>query len=94
MKKKLWLALAVAWSILSGAAVLEYLFYHQAENLWLRHFEEHLHWAEARADDLLATFQDSVDADLEEWEEDVVFLGFREGQIVFWTNGQLGQAGL
>lgn len=94
MKKRLWLALAVVCSILLGAALLEYLFCHQAENLWLRHFEEHLHQAEARADDLLATFQDSVDIDAEEWKEDVVFLGFRQGQIVFWTDGQLGEAGL
>lgn len=94
MKKRLLLALGASLGIMLGAVLTESLFYRQAENIWVQHLEKHLHKEELRADNILATFRDSIDIEAENWEEDLAFVGFQEGKIIFWTNERIGSAEL
>ena len=79
MKRKAFIVLFGAVLLLMATALTEYLFYRQDENTWVERFESRLHEQERKADHLLATFRDSVDIDSEEWEEDLIFVGIREG---------------
>ena len=87
MKRKAFIVLFGAVLLLMATALTEYLFYRQDENTWVERFESRLHEQERKADHLLATFRDSVDIDSEEWEEDLIFVGIREGRVFFWQNG-------
>ncbi len=80
MKRKAFIVLFGAVLLLMATALTEYLFYRQDENTWVERFESRLHEQERKADHLLATFRDSVDIDSEEWEEDLIFVGIREGK--------------
>ena len=90
MKRKAFIVLFGAVLLLMATALTEYLFYRQDENTWVERFESRLHEQERKADHLLATFRDSVDIDSEEWEEDLIFVGIREGRVFFWTNEIIG----
>lgn len=94
MKRKAWVILVLGLLVLGLTSLTEYLFYRQEENTWVRRFEKRLHQEEVKADQLLATFKDSVDILSHEWDEDLIFVGFREGKIVFWTNKAIGTLGL
>ena len=89
MKRKAFIVLFGAVLLLMATALTEYLFYRQDENTWVERFESRLHEQERKADHLLATFRDSVDIDSEEWEEDLIFVGIREGRVFFWTVGEI-----
>ena len=82
MKRKAFIVLFGAVLLLMATALTEYLFYRQDENTWVERFESRLHEQERKADHLLATFRDSVDIDSEEWEEDLIFVGIREGFLL------------
>lgn len=90
MKRNAFIVLFGAVLLLMATALTEYLFYRQDENTWVERFESRLHEQERKADHLLATFRDSVDIDSEEWEEDLIFVGIREGRVFFWTNEIIG----
>lgn len=94
MKRKAWVVLVLGLLVLGLTSLTEYLFYRQEENTWVRRFERRLHSEEVKADQLLATFKDSVDINSHEWDEDVIFVGFQDGKIVFWTNKAVGTADL
>lgn len=94
MKRKAWVILVLGLLVLGITSLTEYLFYRQEENMWVRSFEKRLHAEEMRTDQLLATFKDSVDINSYDWNEDVVFTGFREGKIMFWTNKMIGAGNL
>lgn len=94
MRRRLSIVLFAIVLLLTGTALTEYLFYRQDENSWASHFTDRLHTEEERVDEILDSFRDSVDIDAEEWTEDVVFLGFRDGEIFFWTNEIPGENGL
>lgn len=94
MKRKAWVVLVLGLLVLGLTSLTEYLFYRQEENTWVRRFERRLHSEEVKADQLLATFKDSVDINSHEWDEDVIFVGFQDGKIVFWTNKVIGTADL
>lgn len=80
--------------VLLGTILTEYIFDRQNENSWVQRFEERLHKEEIRADEKLALFRDSVDVEKYDWNEDVIFLGFRGGDLFFWTNGNVGEKDL
>lgn len=90
MNKKVWIILFLTFVVLGGAALTEYLFYRQDEATWIKLFEERLHIKEVYADEILNSFKDSVNIDEREWEEDLIFVGFRKGKIFFWTNELIG----
>lgn len=94
MNKKAWVILILGLVVLGLTSLTEFLFYRQEANTWVRSFEKRLHNEEVRTDQLLATFKDSVDIHSHEWNEDVIFVGFREGKIIFWTNKVIGVADL
>lgn len=90
MKKKAWISLVLGLLVLGTTALTEYLFYRQEENTWVNRFENRLHAEEMKADQMLASFGDSVDIDSYVWNKDVVFVGFRKQEIIFWTNKWIG----
>lgn len=90
MKKKVWISFILGLLVLGATALTEYLFYRQEENTWVKRFEDRLHDEETNADYMLASFRDSVDIDSYEWNEDVVFVAFRKGELTFWTNKWVG----
>ena len=90
MKKKALIILFLAFVLLGATALTEFLFYRQDEKSWVQHFENRLHWQEQIADDILHSFRDSVDIEEREWKDDLIFTGFREGRIFFWTNEWIG----
>ncbi|MEG2556720.1 MAG: ATP-binding protein [Odoribacter sp.] len=94
MKKRAFIVLTLAFVLLGATALTEYLFYRQDENTWVERFEERLHEKEVQADHLLETFRDSVNINAEVWEEDLIFVGFKEGKIFFWTNELVEGTGL
>lgn len=94
MKRKAWVILALGLIVLGLTSLTEYLFYRQEENTWVRRFEMRLHREEMKADQLLATFKDSVDINSHEWDEDLIFVGFQNERIVFWTNKAVGEIDL
>lgn len=94
MKRKTWIVLSVMLVLLVSTGLTEYLFYRQDENTWVARFERRLHKQEARADEILEKFRDSIDIENGKWEEDLIFVGFRQGEILFWTNEIVGENGL
>lgn len=79
---------------LCGALVWEYVSGGGDREDRIRRFEKRLHDKEREADRRLSRFTDSVSVGRHRWEEDVVFLGFRDGKIFFWTNEVVGMDGL
>ena len=72
--------------LLGATGLTEFLFYRQDEKVWVQHFEARLHEQEAWADRMLASFGDSVRMEKEDYEREVLFLGFRQGRIFFWSD--------
>lgn len=85
LRRKIYVVIFLAFVMLGGAALTEYFFYRQEEDTWAEHFQQRLQEEEKRVDEAMSAFRDSVEVDQEEWDEDVVFLGFREGQLFFWS---------
>lgn len=77
-----------------GALCWEYILDRHAGEDWVRDFEKRLHDKEAEAESLLKQFRDSVNIDEYVWEEDIVFVGFRNKKVFFWTNEIIGMDGL
>lgn len=86
MKGKVLIVLLGALVLLAVTGLTEYLFYRQNETAWVERFEYRLHKQEQRADDILETFKDSVDFETRKWNEDLIFVGIRDGRIFFWTH--------
>ena len=93
MKKALVVFIA-GLTILLGALCWEYILDRHAGEDWVRDFEKRLHDKEAEAESLLKQFRDSVNIDEYVWEEDIVFVGFRNKKVFFWTNEIIGMDGL
>ncbi len=94
MEKRIGTALMGALVLLVATALTEYLFYRQDQTKWVKRFEWRLHQEERKADELLATFGDQVDIEVEKWEDDLIFVGFKKGKIFFWTNENIGRQDL
>lgn len=95
MKKyKVLIVLIASLLILAGAVGSEYIFARQGEDSWMERIEKRLHEEEARADAMLESFKDSVGIDKYKWDRDLVFAGFRNGEIFFWTEDEIGMGGL
>ena len=86
MKKKVLIILLLILTLSGITALTEFLFYKQDEKVWVEHIEYRLHQQEELADKILQSFRDSVDLDQQKWEEDMIFVGFRQAKIFFWTN--------
>lgn len=86
MNRKAIIILFLAFVLLGATALTEYLFYRQDENVWVEHFEDRLHRKEAVADETLSSFRDSINIGCEDWNEDVIYLGFRRGKLFFWSD--------
>lgn len=91
MKKKAVVVLFFAFFLLLATALTEYIFYRQDENRWVERFEERLHQAEIQADETLAVFRDSIGMGEQKWDDDFIYVGFREGKIFFWTHKQVDE---
>ncbi len=92
--KKAWVVFILGMLVLSGTLLWEYVFDRRNQEGWVGRFEKNLHDKEREADEMLAHFADSVSISSYDWEEDVVFVGFRAGKIFFWTNEAVGMDGL
>ncbi len=92
--KKAWIVLIAGMLVLSGTVLWEYVFDRRNQEDWVGRFEKNLHDKEREADEMLAHFGDSVSIGSYDWEEDIVFVGFRVGKIFFWTNEVVGMDGL
>ena len=90
MKKRALIVLFFACILLGATGLTEYLFYRQDEAVWVQNFENRLHKQEKWADDILKSFRDSVQIEQEDCEKDVIFLGFHEGKLFFWTDELMG----
>lgn len=93
MKKAL-IIFITGFCLLLGALSWEYLFDRQDQDNWVGRFEDRLHKKEAEADERLKSFKDSVDIDRFDGDEDLIFAGFKKGEIFFWTNKIIGMDGL
>ena len=83
--KKAWVVFVLGMLVLCGAVLWEYVFDRRNQEDWVGRFEKNLHDKEREADEILAHFTDSVSVSSYDWEEDVIFVGFRSGKIFFWT---------
>lgn len=92
--KKAGFVFLISLLLLLGTISWEYVFDRQGEDNWIARFEERLHRQEMKADELLNRFKDTVDIDDYAWNEDVVFVGFRNDKLFFWTNENVGEEGL
>lgn len=92
--RKAWIVFILGLLVLSGAILWEYVLDRQNQEDWVGRFEKRLHDKEREADEMLACFTDSVAMGSYDWEEDVVFVGFRSGKVFFWTNEIVGMDGL
>lgn len=93
MKRAFWVFIT-GMVILAGAISWEYVFDRQNPDHWVKRFERKLHAQEAEADEVMASFTDSVDIAGRNWEEDVIFTGFKDGELFFWTDKIVGIDGL
>lgn len=89
-KNKTLIIFAASILMVLGTALTEYVFARHKEDSWVKRFEKNLHNEEIKADERLALFQDSVDIEKYDWSEDVIFLGFRDGKLFFWSNEIVG----
>lgn len=95
IRKKIWFVLAGALVLLVATALTEYLFYRQNEDIWVRRFEIRLHKEETRADEMLQKMnKDSLGMDQLKWDDDLIGVGFQQGEIFFWSNGIVGESDL
>ena len=92
--KKAWVVFVLGMLVLCGAVLWEYVLDRRNQEDWVGRFEKNLHDKEREADEILAHFTDSVSVSSYDWEEDVIFVGFRSGKIFFWTNEVVGMDGL
>lgn len=90
-RKKVSIVLFTAALLLIATGLTEYLFYRQDESRWVERFEYHLHRQEAEADEVLVSLKDSVNIKIGEGTEDVIYVGFRLGEIFFWTHEVVGE---
>lgn len=94
MKRKVFVILFLLVLLLGTTALMESLFYRQDENIWVQRFEDRLHREEMLADETLRSFRDSLTINAGQWEEDLIFVGFRRGKIFFWTDELIGEVDL
>lgn len=80
--------------LLLGVVSWEYIFDRQQLDSWAGHFEKRLHQKEIEADEMLLQFKDTVDINGYDWDEDLIFVGFKNKKIFFWTNEIVGMDGL
>lgn len=80
--------------LLLGVVSCEYIFDRQHMDSWAGHFEKRLHQKETEADEMLLQFKDTVDINEYDWDEDLIFVGFKDKKIFFWTNEIVGMDGL
>lgn len=92
--RKAWVVFILGLVVLTGAVLWEYVFDRQNQEDWVGRFEKRLHTKEKEADEILAQLRDSVNISQFDREEDVVFVGFRRGNIFFWSDGVIGMEGL
>lgn len=90
IKNKVFLGVLIGVVTLVSTALTEYLFYQQEKGTWVVRLEEKLHKAEEKADEYLGLIKDSVDIDSRIWNEDIIYVGFREGKIFFWSDARIG----
>lgn len=90
MKKRATVIFVSVVLLLVATGLTEYLFYRQDESVWVERFERYLHKQEAEADRVLASFRDSVRMETGDWDADVVYVGFRQGEIFFWSDEVAG----
>lgn len=93
MRKALFI-FGLSCMVLLGAVSWEYLFNQSSRKNWVDRFESRLHQKEKEADEILAQFSDSTRVKLYEGKKDLIFAGFRKGEIFFWTDGIIGINGL
>lgn len=91
MKKRILIISFLALVVLGATALTEFLFYRQDENAWVRHIEDRLHRQEVLADEILDSFRDSINIEGREWNDELIFVGFRRGEIFFWTSEMVGE---
>lgn len=79
---------------LLGALCWEYILGNSQEAEWIRRFEQRLHEQEAEADEILENFRNPEDPIYRKGGKDVIFVGFRKGKVLFWTDESIGMSGL
>lgn len=67
--------------LLLGVVSWEYIFDRQQLDSWAGHFEKRLHQKELEADEMLLQFKDTVDINGYDWDEDLIFVGFKNKKI-------------
>lgn len=80
--------------ILSFAISWEYVFDRQNVDTWVKHLEYRLHDKEREADEKLEVLQDTLHVDSYNPGEDLIFVGFRNGDLFYWTNKSVGIRGI
>lgn len=81
-------------TVLLGTLCWEYILGSGAGDKWARRFEERLHQKEEEADRILEGFRDSADMARIQQDDDLIFVGFKNKKIFFWTNEIVGMDGL
>ena len=84
--RKAFVVLFFATVLLGATSLTEFLFYRQDAKVWVEHIEDRLHKREVWADRILALFGDTARLEQGDYKKEVLFLGFRQGKIFFWSN--------
>ena len=84
--RKAFVVLFFATVLLGATSLTEFLFYRQDAKVWVEHIEDRLHKREVWADRILASFGDTARLEQGDYKKEVLFLGFRQGKIFFWSN--------
>lgn len=92
--KRIFLVFLASLLLLAVTVCWEYVFDRQDEDVWVRRFEKRLHAKELQADKLLFSLTDSSEIEQYDKDEDLVFVGFKDGQLTFWTDEIIGEEGL
>ncbi len=93
MKKAL-VVFILALTVLVGAITWEYIFERQNRENWVERFQVRLQQQEKKADEWLMLLEDTVNVKQQEWEEDIILIGFHNNKIFFWTDEIIGIEGL
>lgn len=80
--------------ILLFAISWEYVFDRQNADTWVKHLEYRLHDKEREADEKLDMLQDTLSANDYNPGEDLIFVGFRNGDMFYWTDKIIGVEGI
>lgn len=80
--------------ILLFAISWEYVFDRQNVDTWVKHLEHRLHDKEREADEKLDVLLDTLHVNDYDLEEDLIFVGFRDGDLFYWTDKIIGVAGI